>query len=252
MSRRGPAQRPSLSHPAPRRTPRIVPDHVMAEPTEPRAPRNDSDRRGGDRRNVERRAPLPPWRRPWAYVGYGVLSGLVLVGAYRLTRPAEPKPQGDAVLVTPPEAPTTNVAPPATQPRPSGQPPQAAYSTADFERLMLEGPRAVGRTVRAELYCAQPATYQVRSNVQAEAVVAALASQGRVPAAECKWGGRDDARRQDFLLLVPPELAATFAAAPLTSDEYQRRRHVVANLEWIGRSEALSLRTAGVFRGVAR
>lgn len=228
----------------------------MAEPTENRAPdgesaRSDSDRRGGDRRNVERRAPLPPWRRPWAYVGYGVLSGLLLVGLYRMTRPSAPGPQGDAVLVTPPTTNSTNVAPPTPKP-PANQPTQAAYTTADFERLMLEGPRAIGRTVKAELYCEEPQTYQVRSNVQAEAVVAALASQGRVPAAECKWGGRNDARRQDFLLLVPPELAATFASAPLTSDEYQRRRRMVVNVEWVGRSEALSLRTAGVFRGVAR
>ena len=229
----------------------------MTQPSEaPRQPRNDSDRRGNERRREERRAPLPPWRRPWAFVGYGVLGGLLLVLIWGWTSRDTPRaPSNDAPLATSePGSPTAAPAPaqPAPAPAPTGGAPQEAFGAAGFERLVLEGPAATGRTVKAELYCEQPTSYQVRTTVEAEASVAALTTNGRIPAAECKWGGADDPRREDFLLLVPPGMARDFAAAPVASDQFQRRRRVVANVEWVGRSEALELRTVGVFRGLAR
>ncbi len=228
----------------------------MAQSNEtPREARNDGDRRGNDRRRVERRAPLPPWRRPWAYVGYGVLAALAAVLLLRgLGRDDAPAPSDDAPMVargpgSPAVTPPTE-APPA-QP-PAAGPAEAAFGAAGYERLVLQGAAAIGRTVRAELYCEQPTSYQVRTNASAEPAVAALTADGRIPAAECKWGGPNDPRREDLLLLVPPDQAETFSNTPVISDDFQRRRRVVANVEWVGRSEALSLRTAGVFRGLAR
>jgi hypothetical protein len=142
--------------------------------------------------------------------------------------------------------------PPKPAPEVPAAPPEAAFGASGFERLMLEGDSAVGRRVRTVLFCEAPASYQVRSGVPPEAAVAALAANGRVPAAECKWGGVEDARREDFVLLVPPELAAQFASTPVITDQFQRRRRVAAEVEWLGRSEALALRAAGVFRGLAR
>ena len=221
----------------------------------PRQARTDADRRGNDRRAVERRAPLPPWRRPWAYALYGVAGALVLMLVWRgLSGGDSPAPKNDAPLVTREAGnpgPAPKETPPAQRP-PADGPVQAAYGAAGFERLVLEGPNAVGRVVKAELYCEQPSSYQVRTEVQAEPSVAALTSNGRIPAAVCKWGGADDPRREDFLLLVPPDLAASFAAAPVINDDFQRRRRVIANVEWIGRSQALDLRNAGVFRGLTR
>ncbi len=164
----------------------------------------------------------------------------------------EPRPADDAPMVTrgPGEP---SVAPPAEGTvKNANAPVEAAFGAAGFERLVLQGPSAIGKTVKAELYCAQPTSYQVRTNVDAEPPVAALAANGRIPAAECKWGGANDPRREDFLLLVPPDLADDFAATPVTNDNFQRRRRLIANVEWLGRSQALELRTAGVFRGLAR
>lgn len=231
----------------------------MTQPNEaPHAPRNDSDRRGNERRRVERRAPVPVWRRPLAFVGYGVLGGLLIFLLMARMRAGEERtPTNDPPMVARgPGAPSVQPADPAAPPPApnTGQAgaTQEAFGAAGFERLVLEGPAAVGRTVKAELFCEQPTSYQVRTTEQAEASVAALTSEGRIPAAECKWGGANDPRREDFLLLVPPALADDFAAAPVASDEFQRRRRVVANVEWVGRSKALELRTVGVFRGLAR
>jgi hypothetical protein len=202
------------------------------------------DRRGDERRRLDRRTPPPYWRRPWALVAYGALAGVLVVGWLTSGREGG----RDQPIVE--RGPTTL---PAKQPPPvASAAPQAAYGVAGFERLTLEGTRAVGRRVHAELYCEQPTSYQVREGVNPEAAVAALASGGRVPAADCKWGAPEDTRREDFVLLVPPDLADQFAAAPLVTDQFQRRRRVRAELEWIGRSEALSLRAAGVFRGITR
>jgi hypothetical protein len=164
----------------------------------------------------------------------------------------EPRPVDDAPMVTR-EPGEPGVAPPAAATTKNNNAPvEAAFGAAGFERLVLQGPSAIGKTVKAELYCEQPTSYQVRTNVDAEAPVAALAANGRIPAAECKWGGANDPRREDFLLLVPPDLADDFAATPVINDDFQRRRRLLANVEWVGRSQALELRTAGVFRGLAR
>lgn len=205
------------------------------------------DRRGTERRRVDRRAPLPPWRRPWAFVAYGVAgAGLAaLLWRTAIAPPAQPRDPPIVERGTAAPAPKT---PPVGAPAPV----ESAAGAAGFERLTLEGAAALGRRVRTELYCDPPGTYQVREGVQPEAVIAALASNGRVPAAECKWGGAEDTRREDFVLLVPPELAGEFASAPTVTDQFQRRRRVRAEVEWLGRSEALALRPAGVFRGLVR
>jgi len=226
----------------------------MTESNEaPRQPR-ESDRRGTDRRNIERRAPLPPWRRPWAYAAYGVVGALALMLLWSGMRGGdEPRPTDDAPMVTrEPGAPGVALPAEGTRTHAANEPVEAAFGAAGFERLVLQGPAAIGKTVKAELYCEQPTSFQVRTNVDAEAPVAALAANGRIPAAECKWGGANDPRRENFLLLVPPDLADDFATTPVINDNFQRRRRLIANVEWIGRSQALELRTAGVLRGLAR
>ena len=209
--------------------------------------RRGDDRRGGDRRALERRAPLPLWRRPWALVSYGVVGAFavfLLAGGFS---DDEEAPQG-AVLPAAPVAPAADTtATPA-----AGEPPQDAFATADFERLVIEGQEARGRRVRTELYCDTPKPVALRQGIpNAEVAILALRdSAGRVPGADCKWGARGDERRQDFLLLVPADLADDFAAAPVTTDEFVRRRRLLAEVEWIGRSEIMALRTVGVLRRV--
>jgi hypothetical protein len=225
-------------------------DLVLMEQTEASVPDNRDragDRRGNERRRLDRRTPPPPWRRPWALVAYGLAAGMILVlslGGFPGTRD---EPRDPPIVERRP-----GDAPPAESAAAAATPPQAAFGAAGFERLTLEGATALGRRVRTELFCEQPRSYQVRDGVPIEPVIASLASGGRVPAAECKWGGAGDPRREDFVLLVPPDLADQFASAPAVTDEYQRRRRVVAVVEWLGRSEALALRAAGVFRGLSR
>ncbi len=220
----------------------------MSEDRQATSDGRTGDRRGTDRRRLERRAPPPVWRRPWAYVSYGVLGALVLVLFFRgLSGGDEPdQPQGPLGSV--PTPPREVVQPDA---RAKNAPPEAAYGAQDLERLVLEGEAALGKRVRAELFCEAPTTVAVTDPERVPAAVAALAVGGRVPAAECKWGRQNDARREDFLLLVPPELAAAFSNTPLTNDDFVRRRHLVAEVEWLGRAQALSLRTAGVLRAIA-
>ena len=113
----------------------------------------------------------------------------------------------------------------------------------------------MGRLVRAQLFCDAPTQVALMAGVDTvESAIAPLVDRAaqRVPAAECKWGQQDDARREDFLLLVPPDLAAEFGSQPVTLDGYIRRRKLLAQVEWIGRSRALSLQTVGIFRGLAR
>ncbi|MBD0318950.1 MAG: hypothetical protein ICV87_01355, partial [Gemmatimonadetes bacterium] len=101
----------------------------------PRQARTDSDRRGTDRRNVERRAPPPPWRRPWAFALYGVAGALVLMLVWRGLRGDDtPAPKNDAPLVarepgSPGPAPAET--PPAQRP-PADGPAQEAYGAAGF------------------------------------------------------------------------------------------------------------------------
>lgn len=220
---------------------------AQAETSVPDHQERSGDRRGSERRRLERRTPPPPWRRPWAYVGYGLAAGVILVAVFNGFPGRRGEPRDPPIVERPA---TTVTAESVAAPAPA--PAQAAYGAAGFERLTLEGAAAIGRRVRTELFCEQPTSYQVRTGVPTEAAVAALAANGRVPAAECKWGGADDPRREDFVLLVPPALAHQFASAPAVNDQFQRRRRVAAEVEWLGRPEALALRPAGVFRGLTR
>jgi hypothetical protein len=132
---------------------------------------------------------------------------------------------------------------------------EQALRTADFERLTLEGERARGRIVQAQLYCDAPTPVALSaSSDTVEAAIAPLVDRAasRVPGATCLWGAQDDPRREEFLLLVPPDLAQQFTSEPVTLDGYVRRRKVIANVEWIGKSRALSLQTVGIFRGLSR
>jgi hypothetical protein len=210
--------------------------------------RRGPDRRGGDRRALERRTPLPVWRRPWALVAYGVVGALAVVLVWNSMSGGEDAPPEGRVVAARPVAPAADSTPTPA----AADPPQDAFATADFERLVIEGQESRGRRVRTELYCDTPNPVALRVGVpNAESAILALRdSAGRVTGADCKWGARGDERRQGFLLLVPTDLADDFAAAPVTTDEFVRRRRLLAEVEWIGRSEILALRTVGVLRRV--
>ncbi|HEX2077639.1 MAG TPA: hypothetical protein VHG08_08010 [Longimicrobium sp.] len=205
------------------------------------------DRRGRERRKVERRAPPPMWRRPWALVSYGVLGALALVLLVNTLRGGGDPPVDEALVTGPAENGTT-VAPP--NPAAAAAGPEDAYGTAGFERLVVEGESAVGKVVRAELFCGAPQNFTIIQGHTAPRSVASLIQDGSVRATECKWGPSGESRRQDLLLLIPPALAAEFSGAPEVNDNFVQRRRVVAEVEWVGRSETLALRTAGVFRGL--
>jgi hypothetical protein len=207
------------------------------------------DRRGGDRRRVDRRAPPPPWRRPWAYAAYG--AGAVLVLVLLLRGCGGHQEQAGPVAPVSPAPPPVDT---AHTPRQTGRV-EPAMTTGDFERLTLEGDRAVGRIVQAQLYCEPPQQVALEQTTDTvEAPIAAIRDSvtNRVSAADCKWGAQDDPRREDFLLVVPPQLAGEFASQPVALDGFVRRRRIIANVEWIGRSRALALQTVGIFRGLSR
>jgi hypothetical protein len=142
----------------------------------------------------------------------------------------------------------TNVA--APNPAATAAGPEDAYGSAGFERLVVEGEAAVGKVVRAELYCEASQNFTVIQGHTAPRSVASLIEEGRVPAARCRWGGPAEPRREEFLLLVPPALGTQFASTPVVQDNFVEKRRVMAEVEWVGRSETLALRTAGVFRGL--
>lgn len=213
----------------------------------PRAPRA-GDRRGNDRRNLERRAPPPVWRRPWALVSYGVLGALALVLLLNGMGGDDSDPARDETLVEKQATGGTAVSTPNPQTTAAG--PEDAYGSAGFERLVVQGEAAVGKTVRTELYCEASQNFTIIGGHTAPRSVAALIQEGRVPAANCKWGGPGEPRREDFLLLLPPALADEFGTAAVVDDGFVERRRLTAELEWVGRSETLALRTAGVFRGL--
>jgi hypothetical protein len=226
----------------------------MAETTPPSTdPERAGDRRGKDRRKAdrrvdERRLPPPIWRRPWALVLYGVLGTLLLVMLVNRSRPVEQVPIAeDEVTSTPPPPVAATEVPATTTPGGTAEP---ARRMADHERLMAEGEAAKGRLVRVELFCSSINQVSLRSVERIESSIAELADTGgRVPAAECKWGPvRGAEPRADVLLLVPPGLAETFAAAPSVEDGFVRRRRIERDVEWVGRSEALALRTVVVMR----
>lgn len=214
--------------------------------------RRGTDRRNDDRRRQDRRAPPPPWRRPPALVAYGAVAALLVVFVLRGCGGDTPRDVATAppIAPAPPPVDTSHAPAPARN-----APAEPAMATGDFERLTLEAEHARGRLVQAQLYCDAPANVAVQASVDTvEAGVAQLVDPQThsVPAAECKWGAQDDPRRQDFLLLVPADLAAEFASQPVVADGYFRRRRVVAKVEWIGKSRALALQTVGVFRGLVR
>jgi hypothetical protein len=209
------------------------------------------DRRGTDRRRTDRRAPLPPWRRPWAFAAYGAAVVLVF---FTVRSCASGDDTGRVAGPTAPVSPAAAPLDTAHTPRPTGQV-EDATATGDFERLTLQGEAAKGRMVKAQLYCDAPIPVALETTTDTvEAPIAAVADTmtHRVPAADCKWGAQDDPRREDFLLVVPPERAAEFAAQPVMLDGFVRRRRLIANVEWIGKSRALALSTVGVFRGLSR
>jgi hypothetical protein len=209
-----------------------------------RGDRRQDDRRGGDRRALDRRLPVPAWRRPWAYAAYGVAGALLVVLLVTsLGGEDERTETGEVITVKapPPVDPTTPAA--------AGAPPQDAYSVGDFERLLAEGERSEGLRVRTELFCGEISPTALRDVDAVNRAVAELADANRrVPAAECRWGST--ATAPDFLLLVPPALAERFAAAPQVTQDFVARRRVAVELEWVGRSEALALRNAGVLREI--
>ncbi|HET7275596.1 MAG TPA: hypothetical protein VFI91_10575 [Longimicrobiaceae bacterium] len=202
------------------------------------------DRRGRDRRKTDRRAPVPPWRQPWALVAYGVAGAIVLMLVLGSLGEEEEEPPM-AVL---------DATVPTTIPNAGGTDGsvQNGYTAADFERLTAEGGAAVGQRVRTELYCESISSVSLRTVDSMNSSLAALADVNRrVPAAECKWGRVGAAPRQDILLVVPPELAERFASAPVVTVDFVARRHIIGVVEWIGRSDALALRTAAVLRSIS-
>lgn len=209
--------------------------------------RRGDDRRAADRRRTDRRTPVPLWRKPGAMVAYGVVGALLLVTLFNALSGDGPKRQPDEKLVQTKAPPETTV----RETQAAATVVEDAYGHAGFERLVVQGDSAVGKSVRAELFCEAPENYTVVSADTVTRAVASLIQEGKVPAAECKWGPSGDAQREDFLLLVPPALAAQFAATPVVTDAFVERHRLVAELEWVGRSKALALRTAGVFRGLA-
>jgi hypothetical protein len=184
-------------------------------------------------------------------VAYGVLGTLLLVSIIRGLgddeSPGQVPAGGGEVVSAPAPVPTRESPVRATAPEP-------AQTTADFERLTIEGDRARGRLVVAQLWCETPVPVAVNADTIESAVAVLVDTTGgqSVPGARCKWGGRDDPRRGDFILLVPPTLATQFASAPVVMDGYVRRRRLIAQVEWIGKSRALALSTVGVFKGLAQ
>lgn len=216
----------------------------MTEPerTAGESPRAGSDRRSDDRRRLERRTPPPPWRRPWAFVGYGVVAALAVVLIFR-TVGSSPE-RGDPMEVS------TTMAPPrmaGNAPPAAAAPVIDAYTVGEFERLLAEGEAVEGQRVRVVLFCESTRAIALMDVDEVNRSVVALAdARRRVPGAECKWSG--DAGAPDFLLLVPPDLAERFAETPRVRQGFITRRRVAAEVEWLGRPAALALRTAGVLR----
>jgi hypothetical protein len=189
---------------------------------------------------------VPPWRRPWAYVGYGVGGALLLFIVLSLETDAGEEQSA-------PEVRTTTAGPAVDSTLPAGATGavEDAYGAAGFERLVAEGEAAVGRRVRATMFCESINSVGLRTGggITANRSVAETAdAAGRVPAAECRWG--EEATAPDFLLIVPPAQAERFASAPEVEQSFVRRRRVQAQVEWIGRSEALALRNAAVLLAI--
>lgn len=205
--------------------------------------RRGPDRRGRERRREDRRTPPPVWRRPWAFVSYGVVAALAAVLVLGWGRGGDGQEPESAEVIAAPTAHDVDRSVPAA----AGAPPVDAHSTSEFERILAEGEAAQGLRVNTRLFCGSMTPVALRSVPKVPSAVAELAdASGRVPAAECKWGAATAA--PDFLLLVPAPLAESFAAAPEVEQGFVRRRRLDVEIEWVGRSDALALRTAGVLR----
>jgi hypothetical protein len=108
---------------------------------------------------------------------------------------------------------------------------------------------AVGRLVRTELYCGSIDMVTVRPSDGPGQHLADLAgNDGRVAGAECRWSR--EGRPADLLLVVPPELAEEFAQAPEVELNFMSRRQIPASVEWLGRTDALSLRNSAILREI--
>jgi hypothetical protein len=221
-----------------------MPDPSTEESTQDERERRGLDRRGDERRRPERRAPRPLWQRPWAYALYGVAGAFLVFLVVRSMGDDEAPPAMGEVS-------TAAVAPAVdTTAQPSASaPPREALGTGEYERLLAQGEAVTGQRVITQLYCESVNSISMDIETAVSPSVAAVAdANGRVPGAECKWGA--DPAAPDLLLLVPPDLATAFAAAPEVQQSFVQRRSVRAEVEWIGRSEALALNTVGVLRAI--
>jgi hypothetical protein len=204
------------------------------------------DRRARDRRRTDRRTPVPPWRRPWAFAAYGAIGALLIFLAFRASGdpPVRDGEAGGEVIAAPAAHDVDRTTRPASE-----QPPLDAHSAGAFAQLVALGDEARGQRVNTELFCSAITSVSVRSVPGVPPRVAELSdSGGRVPGAECKWGSATAA--PDFLLLIPPSHADAFAAAPMVEEGFVRRRRINVELEWLGRTESLALRTAGVLNQI--
>lgn len=224
------------------------------QPPEEQRPPRDGERRGDDRRSTDRRArerrlPPPPWRRPWALVAYGVVGALATVAFWNLAS----GPGGAPAVEEEPVVLGTDSPAVVVEPAVPADAAEDGFGPQGYERLMVGGEGAVGRRVRTQLFCGSVNNFTIIQGHPVPRAVAGLIQEGRIPAAECKWGRPSDGQsRPDFLLVIPPELADDFASAPVVTDNYVERRHLVAEVEWVGRSETLALRIGGVMRARVR
>jgi hypothetical protein len=201
--------------------------------------RRRGDRRAGGRRRTDGAS---GWRVSKAQAAVAAVGVLVLVLLVRGLTGSDDEPEGQAVGS---ELDTTEPAPTAALARPSAI--REVYTVAEFEGLLAEGDAAVGQTIRTELYCGSISQVTVRSTQTVNPSIAQLAgTDGRVAAAECRWSR--DSLSSELLLVVPPNLAEDFARAPEVEINFVTRRQVPAEIEWLGRSEELSLRNAAVLR----
>lgn len=203
--------------------------------------RRQRERRGSDRRQDDRRSRPPIRRRPAAYVTYGVVGTSIVLSFLWTLGGRSDEPTAAPTFLANVEAESDIEGSPRTEPS------REAFGLNEFEKLLAEGESALGTVVKAELYCEIVLPTQVRSTPNVSPSLRRLVDgQGRVGGAECRWS--TESRSSDFFLVVPPELAEQFAASPEVELNFVRRRRIVATLEWLGRSDALALRTAGILR----
>ncbi len=211
--------------------------------------RRQADRRASDRRKGNRRAGQPPWRGPLAYAGYGVLASLLATAGLRALD-SSPEAGATQAAIMEPDAGASTPAMTARTIAAASPAARDAPTLAHFEILLAEGESAVGQIVRTELYCQSIAPVAVRSTRggQGAGLAGIIDAEGRVGGSECRWS--DESRSSDFLLVIPPDLAGAFTAMPEIEMNFVLRRRVRAQVEWLGRSDPLSRRTAGVLRAI--